>query len=85
MDDGVFDLLLARGNEADFQCLRFDDHARDVAFDQLAIRGSRRGLEDRFMLAAMHLAPIGNLADVEPVLEQMGKRSHAEADTASRA
>jgi hypothetical protein len=41
---GVFDLLLARGNEADFQCLRFDDHARDMAFDQLAIRGRRRGL-----------------------------------------
>jgi hypothetical protein len=44
MDAGVFDLLLARGNEADFQCLRFDDHARDMAFDQLAIRGRRRGL-----------------------------------------
>ena len=27
---------LARGNEADFQCLRLDDHARDMAFDQLA-------------------------------------------------
>jgi hypothetical protein len=24
--------------------LRFDDHARDMAFDQLAIRGRRRGL-----------------------------------------
>ena len=31
MDAGVLDLLLARGNEADFQCLRFDDHARDMA------------------------------------------------------
>jgi hypothetical protein len=31
----VFSLsrCLARGNEADFQCLRLDDHARDVAFD----------------------------------------------------
>ena len=24
---------LARGNEPDVQCLRFDDHARDMAFD----------------------------------------------------
>jgi hypothetical protein len=29
---------LAHGNKADFQCLRFDYHTRDVAFDQLAIR-----------------------------------------------
>jgi hypothetical protein len=44
MDAGVFDLLLARGNEADLQCLRFDDHARHMAFDQLAIRKSGRQL-----------------------------------------
>src|ERR1700730_8385963 len=37
------------------------------------------------MLAAMHLTPIGDLAEVEPVLEQMGERSHAEADTAAPA
>jgi hypothetical protein len=37
------------------------------------------------MLAGMHLASIDDLADVEPVLEQMGKRSHAEADTAAAA
>ena len=37
--------------------------------------------EYRLMLAAMHLTPIGDLAEVEPVLEQMGERSHAEADT----
>ncbi|PNE10975.1 MAG: hypothetical protein CR217_11445 [Beijerinckiaceae bacterium] len=31
----VFSLsrCLARGNEADFQCLSLDDHARNVAFD----------------------------------------------------
>jgi hypothetical protein len=28
---------LARGNEADVQCLRLDHHARDMAFDQLAV------------------------------------------------
>ena len=28
------------GNEADVQWLRGDDHARDMAFDQLAVRGS---------------------------------------------
>src|ERR1700730_9019965 len=39
--------------------------------------------EDRRMLAAMHLASIDDLADVDPVLEQMGKRSHAEADAAA--
>jgi len=163
---------LARGNEPDVQCLRFDDHARDMAFDQLAVRkrglrlccircckvpadavahegldlvgrnagdaacfgpsilrnpmrhiiaitdaalvcmrrahpvaavieeatsqnggrapepnppgdgvGGALGLhsleqvaaEDRRMLAAMHLTPIGDFADVEPVLEQMGQ------------
>ena len=32
---------LARGNEADVQCLRLDDHARDMAFDQLAVRKCR--------------------------------------------
>src|SRR5437660_4778688 len=37
------------------------------------------------MLAAMHLASIDDLADVEPVLEQMGKRSHAEADASAPA
>ena len=38
MEAGAFALrqYLARGNEADFQCLRLDDHARDMAFDQLA-------------------------------------------------
>jgi hypothetical protein len=39
--------------------------------------------EDRLVLAAMHLTPIGNLADVEPVLEQMGERPHAKANTAA--
>ena len=175
---------LARGNEPDVQCLRFDDHARDMALDQLAVRkrglgfccvhcckvpadavahegldlggrhagdaaclglailqdrmrhiipvahaalvrmrrahavaavveeaagqnggrapepdpsrdgvGGALGLhglehvaaEDRLMLAAMHLTPIGDFADVEPVVEQMGKGTHAEADTAAPA
>ena len=39
---GVFGLLTRR-NEADFQCLRFDDHARDMALDQVAVRKSGRG------------------------------------------
>src|SRR5262249_21765492 len=34
------------------------------------------------MLAAIHLAPEMDLADVEPVLEQMGERSHAKSDPA---
>src|ERR1700730_11942744 len=45
IDDGVFGLIrrLARRNEADFQCLGFDNHALDMAFDQVAIRkGGRR-------------------------------------------
>ena len=37
------------------------------------------------MLAPMHLSSIGNLADVEPVLEEMRKRPHAKADTAALA
>jgi hypothetical protein len=35
---------LARGNEPDVQCLRFDDHARDMAFEQLAVRKRCLGL-----------------------------------------
>src|ERR1700736_6501503 len=36
---GIFSLrrCLTRGNEADVQCLRLDHHARDMAFDQLAV------------------------------------------------
>jgi hypothetical protein len=37
------------------------------------------------MLAAMLPNPVDDLADVEPVLEQMGKGAHAEADTAALA
>jgi hypothetical protein len=36
--------------------------------------------KDRFILAATHLTPIGDLADVEPVLEQMGEGTRAEAE-----
>jgi hypothetical protein len=39
--------------------------------------------KDRFMLAPMHLTSVGNLADVEPVLEEMGKRPHAKSNTAA--
>jgi Group II intron, maturase-specific domain len=35
------------------------------------------------MLAAIHLTPVIDLADVEPVLEEMGERSHAEGDSAA--
>ena len=30
--------MLTRRIEADFQCLRGDDHARDMAFDEVAVR-----------------------------------------------
>ena len=40
---------------------------------------------DRLMLAAMHLTPIGTLADVEPALERLGERSDAETDAAAPA
>src|ERR1700758_3753119 len=33
--------------------------------------------QDRLMLAAIHLTPVMDLANVEPVLEQMGERPHA--------
>ena len=36
---GVFGLL-PRRIEADFQCVRGDDHARDMALDQVAVRKS---------------------------------------------
>jgi hypothetical protein len=32
------------GNEADFQCLRLDDHARDMVSDQITVGKSSRGL-----------------------------------------
>src|SRR5580692_7400909 len=38
---GVFGLLTRR-IEADFQCLRGDDHARDMALDEVAVRKSGR-------------------------------------------
>ena len=37
------------------------------------------------MLAPMYLTPIGDLADVKPVLEEMGKRPHTKANTAALA
>ena len=37
------------------------------------------------MLAPMHLIPISDFADVEPVLEEMGKRPHAKANSAALA
>src|ERR1700730_3574196 len=37
------------------------------------------------MLAPMYLTPIGDFADVKPVLEEMGKRPHAKANTAALA
>src|ERR1700730_13178215 len=37
------------------------------------------------MLAPMYLTPIGDLADVKPVLEKMGERPHAKANTAALA
>jgi hypothetical protein len=48
-------------------------------------RNKRAALEDRLMLAAMHFAPIGDLANVEPVFEVMGERPHAKANTAALA
>src|SRR5262249_60054631 len=47
----------------------------------------RRGFEqgaagDRFMLATIPLAPVSALANVEPVLEQMGERPYPEPDPA---
>ena len=50
IDDGVFGLIrrLARRNEADFQCLGFDNHALDMAFDQVAIRKGGRRLLDAY-------------------------------------
>ena len=34
---------LARGNEADFQSLRFYDHARDMAFDEVVLAARLAG------------------------------------------
>jgi hypothetical protein len=59
MDAGVFGLRrhLAGGNEADFQCLSFDDHAGDMAFDQLAVRGRAERTGVPRIPIALHLAP----------------------------
>src|SRR6202040_2209505 len=62
------------------------DLSRDGVGGALGLHGLEHvAAEDRLMLAAMHLTPIGDLADVEPVLEQMGKGTHAEADAAAPA
>src|SRR5229473_2834366 len=37
-------------------------------------------IEGRLLLAAMDLAAIDHLADVEPVLQEIGERAHPEAD-----
>ena len=53
---------------------------------QLLLDGVEQGtIEDRRVTAAMDLAPIGDLADVEPVLEQVGERPHPEAASADGA
>ena len=62
------------------------DQPDDGVGSALGLHGLEQiAAEDRRLLAAMHLTPIGDLADVEPVLEQMGKGTHAEADTAAPA
>ena len=53
---------LACGNEADFQGLRLDDHAADVAFDQVAILIIQGGVStDRWswQLSAVGPLPLG--------------------------
>src|SRR5712692_918820 len=45
------------------------------------LHGLEQGaIEDRLMLPAMDLAAIDHLADVEPVLEQIGEGAHSEPD-----
>jgi hypothetical protein len=56
---GVFGLrrCRARGNEADVQCLRLDHHARDMAFDQLAVcKDGRRVFPHRCKVLADSVA-----------------------------
>ena len=57
---GVFGLrrCLARRNEANVQCLRLDHHARDMAFDQLAVcKDGRRLFPHRCKVPGLESAP----------------------------
>src|ERR1700674_4839117 len=42
-------------------------------------------IEDRLMLSGVNPAAVHDLADVEPILEQMRQRTDAEADAATHA
>src|ERR1700732_5343714 len=49
---------------------------------ELGLHGLEQSpIEDRLLLPAMDLAAIDHLADVKPVLEEIGERTHSEADT----
>jgi len=59
------------------------DLPRDGVGGELGLHGLEQvAVENRLVLATMHLAPIDDLANVESVLEQVGERSNAETDTA---
>ena len=76
---------LAGGSEADFQCLRFDDHARDMALDEVAVRGTRlsiSGAGTRAMLPASALRFCRIACDTKPVTHTelvRVRRAHAVA------
>src|SRR6266481_12435 len=53
----------------------------DLVGGELGLHGLEQSpVEDRLLRPAMHLAAIDHLADVEPVLEEIGERAHPEAD-----
>src|SRR5450759_3710384 len=55
---------------------------RDGVCGELGLHGLEQvTVEDWIVLPTIHLAPVDDLAKVEPVLEQVGERSHAETDT----
>jgi hypothetical protein len=79
----VFHACRSRRGDKGRDDRKFLDLPGDGVGGALGLHGLEQvAAEDRLMLAAMHLTPVGDLAEVEPVLEQMGERSHAEADTA---
>ena len=53
---------------------------------KLGLHGfEQRPIQDRRVVAAMDLAPVDHLADVEPVLEQVGERPHPKGAAADKA
>src|ERR1700730_14204928 len=74
LEAGVFGLRqnLTRGNEADFQCLKLDDHARDMVLDQVRstsrVWGSAASIAARCLRTLSHTRVSISVAGTQAML-----------------